>query len=207
MASPSPGWLSPAGADPTRRALQLLGTFLEEEQKEQVQRWGGFAHEDRDRIYWIPVNGRSPRCARLDMRVINNYCVAPREKRGVRERMPGPDVALTHLLWIRHDPKGFLKEANLTVSSPIPDDVCGERLFELLARGRSSGEEGPRVRGPAYEPFTPGPVITPAQRERGLAMARDLRVALQVDGLREFFDRNGVDVTDEMLRKLATTRG
>lgn len=202
MAAPSAGWLiEDSGSTPYKRSLQLLGTFLDEEQRQQVERWGGFAHPDGPRLYWIPVKG-SPRCALLDTNTVVSYCVAPRERRG-SDKMPGPDVALTHLMWLRHDPEGFRKEANVMSSWPLPEDLTTEGILEHLARGRGSNREGPRLRGPAYRPFRPGRKVTARERTVGLAMARDLRVGLQVEHLRELFERNKVEVTDEMLKKLA----
>lgn len=192
MASPPAGWLTAPGPNPTRRALELLGTFLDDEQQEQAQRWGGFAHEDGLRIYWIRIDGGAPRCAQLDRGVVINYCVAPQEKRD-GARMPGPDVALTHLMWIRHDPSGFLKEANVIGSWEIPNDVSGERLLELLANEKHSPR--PRVRRP--QRFSPPP------RKVGLMNGRDLGSDLGTEELKEFFTRNNVEVSREMLRKLA----
>ena len=202
MAAPSAGWLiGDSESTPYKRSLELLGTFLDDEQRQHVERWGGFAHPDGARLYWIPIKG-SPRCALLDTNTVVSYCVAPRERRG-SDKMPGPDIALTHLMWLRHDPEGFRKEANVMESWDLPDDLTTEDVLEQLALGRRNRGEGPRVRGPAYRPFRPATRVTARERTVGLAMARDLRVGLQVKHLRELFERNKVEVTDEMLRKLA----
>lgn len=193
MAPSPPGWVAAPGGHPTRRALQLLGTFIDEEQQDQVHRWGGFAHEDGERVYWIPIDGSAPRCAQLDLGVIVSYCVAPREKRDAG-RMPGPDIALTHLMWIRHDSKGFLEEANEIGSRPLLDEARGERLFEALAHG--SKKPAPRRRAPR-EQRSPLP-----QRNVRVARAGDLSTRLKAEDLRDFFARHRVEVNAETLRRL-----
>ncbi|MEA2516364.1 MAG: hypothetical protein QOG16_202 [Actinomycetota bacterium] len=196
MASPSPGWLAAPGSSPTRRALQLLGTFIDEEQQAQAQRWGGFAHTDGSRVYWIPIDGSAPRCAHLDQGAVINYCVAPREQRA-GGRMPGPDVALTHLMWIRHDPEGFLEEANEIRTVPLPDGLDGDALLEVLAGANKANRARP------YRPLRPARTRRLAQSDMGLAKAGDMATRLGADELKEFFARKHIEVSNETLRRLA----
>lgn len=195
MASSSPGWLAAPGGSPTRRAFQLLGTFIDEEQQEQVQRWRGFAHADGSRVYWIPIDGSAPRCAHLDQSVVISYCVAPREKRA-GGRMPGPDIALTHLMWIRHDPEGFLEEANEIRTVPLPDGLAGDALLEVLAIANKAN------RARHYRPRRPARTTHLPQHNTGLVKAGDMAALLGADELMQFFARKHIEVSKETLRKL-----
>ena len=99
-----------AGDTPARRALHLLGGFLDDDQRAEAEAGGGFTSRIGERLYWIPLEG-SPRCAVLDEGRIEHLCIAP--KRG--EEMPEGDVALTYLLWLKSDPEGFLAATSTPV--------------------------------------------------------------------------------------------
>ena len=135
MAETASGWLKPRDLSKrgvAHRALQLLGDFLDEDQRAQAERHGGFAETSKDRVFWIPLEG-TPWCAFADDGRVEHFCIAP-DKRGA---MPEGDVSLTYLLWIRSDPDGFLREANVLRTEMIewPDSEADlvQRLAELAS--------------------------------------------------------------------------
>lgn len=173
-----------AGDTPARRALHLLGGFLDDDQRAEAEAGGGFTYRVDDRLYWIPLEG-SPRCAVMDEGRIEHLCIAP--KRG--EEMPEGDVALTYLLWLKSDPEGFLAEANVLRTEPLEEGLGPEELRAQLA----------------------GPPKQPARRRRrrrtpidrpGLATGSSLRQPLDADALQDFLARNGRQLPAELLKRL-----
>ena len=154
MGTTSSGWLKPADLSArgaARRALDLLGDRLDEDQREQAERFGGFAVDRGDRVFWIPLDS-SPWCAYPDDGRVEHYCIAPDERGG----MPEGDVALTYLLWVTSDPEGFVREANVlrsvTIDWPDSDTRLHERLAEIS--GSQGNERPPRPKSPRVKPRT-----------------------------------------------------
>ena len=80
MAEPAPGWLIPGDLSRSavrERALGLLGGFLSDEQRYEVERFHGYRVEHPGRTFWIPLDG-PPRCALPDEGVIEHVCIAPK---------------------------------------------------------------------------------------------------------------------------------
>jgi hypothetical protein len=139
------GWLKPddlSDRGRARRALQLLGEYLDEDQQQQAQEHGAFLLVGSDHYFWIPLEG-TPWCAFPDGRFVH-YCIAPDKLAG----MPEGDVALTYLLLIKFDRDGFLHEANALSTKTIPEWPDSERelVRTLAAMTRTSIVERPRPR-------------------------------------------------------------
>lgn len=179
MAQSTSGWLIPddVSARAVReRALDLLGSFLTDEQKDEATRHGGYRIEHRGRTFWVRLEG-SPSYADLGEGVIRHLCVAP--KGG--SDLPAADRALTLHLWIDSDPDGFLAEANVMRTEPFDTRVGSDALLEALA-GR--------------------PVSPPRRRPRRRKKPRSVR-GTDPQELRDLFARHGKAVPDADLVKLA----
>ena len=182
MAKTSSGWLKPEGLskrEAARRALHLLGDFLDDDQRDQAERYGGFALYAQGRVFWIPLEG-TPWCAFADDGRVEHYCIAP-DKRG---GMPEGDICLTYLLWIQSDPDGFLKEAN----------VLQKKTFEW------PDSDAELVRTLAELTKPPSPRSTSPKRKRRRARAS---THLSEKEIREMFLRHGRTVPEEVLAVLA----
>jgi hypothetical protein len=159
---------------PYDRALRLLVGYLDEVQREDLRKWRGFRHRDRQRLYWIPLEG-APRCADLSVGKIHIYCVHT-----TGGWTPRPDQALTYLTWLRTDPNRFIKWANVRRSLRVPKHECEEELCEFLSRAES-------YRLSPYEreqlPYVPPP--TEEQKRIGLAHSRRLKKQLRIELLRD----------------------
>lgn len=185
MAASSTGWLKPGDLSKrgvVRRALELLGDFLDDDQREQVERFHGFAIIEADRAYWIPLEG-TPWCAFGDDGRVEHYCIAP-DKRG---GMPEADVSLSYLLWIRYDRAAFHKEANVLATKKIYWPDRDSELVEALA-----------------ELCSPSPTARP--RPRGRVTTKKLTAVATShtdEELRALFARGGRHVPDDIVQKLA----
>ena len=180
------GWLTAedAGPTPARRAFQLLGGFLDDEQKQTAERAGGFTHRLGDRLFWIPIEG-SPRCAVLSEGRIEHLCIAP--KRG--EAMPQGDVALTYLLWLKADPEGFLAEANVLRTETFDTGLEPDEIQALLA--------GPRPRPPVRRRRHRTPIDRP-----GIALGSALASPLGRDDLKALLERHGREMPEATMQRL-----
>ncbi len=184
MAETPSGWLRPddlSARGTARRALRLLGDFLDEDQRQQAERYGGFLLRDGDHFFWIPLDG-SPWCAFPDDGRVEHYCIAPDQRSG----MPEGDVTLTYLLWIKFDRDDFLHEAKVLSTKQIeewPDSEDG--LVRLLAE----------VTGP---PTLPRPRARRPPRPRPKAPG----LRLDADRVEAIFERHGKALTVDILRKL-----
>ena len=174
-----------AGDTPARRALHLLGGFLDDDQKAEAEATGGFTHRTADRIYWIPLEG-APRCAFLDEGRIEHYCVAPNKG----EVLPRGDVALTYLLWIKSDPEGFHAEANVLRSEPLATD--GDRA-EIAAK----------LAGPKPQPVRRRRRRRAPLNRPGVARASAPSDRLDTTAIKEFLERNGRTLPADVLERLA----
>lgn len=187
MAETPSGWLKPddlSDRGKARRALRLLGDYLDEDQQEQAQEHGAFLLQAGDRFFWIPLEG-TPWCAFAEDGRVVHYCIAPDERR----RMPEGDVALTYLLWIKFDPEGFLREANPLSTEAIYEWPDSERelVRTLAAISRSRVVERPRPRKvKSVRPRRP----------------KSPELALDADKISAIFDRHGKAIPDHVLRKL-----
>ena len=185
MAETPPGWLKPEDLSKrgaARRAVQLLGDFLDEDQREQAERYGGFALHSGDRVFWIPLDG-TPWCAFADDGRVEHYCIAPDKRAG----MPEGDVTLTYLLWIKFDRDDFLREANVLTTKKIetwPDSEA--ELVRALAE---------LTRPPA--PRRPRPHKVKSVKPRKPALCQDAATVQAI------FDKHGKDLPAEVLRKLS----
>ena len=180
MAEPSSGWLIPHDLSPSavqRRALDLLGGFLTEEQRAEAESYGGYRVEHPGRTFWIPLVG-TPRCALLDEGTIRHVCIAPKR----RGDMPDGDVALTYHLWISTDPDGFLEEANVMRTEAFDERIGSDALLKVLA--------GPPSR-PAPRP----------RRKRPRRKTQDLH--RDHDEVRALFERHGKKLPDGLLARLS----
>jgi hypothetical protein len=181
VAEPAPGWLIPGDLSRSavrERALGLLGGFLSDEQRHEVERFHGYRVEHPGRTFWIPLDG-PPRCALLDEGVIEHVCIAPKKGQG----MPDADIALTYHLWISTDPEGFMSEANVMKTESFDDRLTSDELLRLLA----------------------GPLPAPRARRR---RRRPKRASARIpyrdpDELRALFDRHGKVVEEDVLSKLS----
>lgn len=181
MAQPATGWLIPedlSHAAVRQRALDLLGGFLDDEQRSEAERYGGYRVEHPGHTFWIALEG-PPRCARLDEGTIQHLCIAPRERNG----MPEGDVTLTYHLWITADPDGFLAEANVMRSEAFDSAIGSEELLRVLAG---------RHRGPRRRAARPAP----ARRSKSPALRR------QPDEVLALFERHGKAVPEGLLARL-----
>jgi hypothetical protein len=164
----------------------LLGDFLDDDQREQVERFHGFAIVEGDRAYWIPLEG-TPWCVFADDGRAEHYCIAPDAHGG----MPEADVSLTYLLWIRFDRAAFHKEANVlrtkTIEWPDLESELVETLATLAAPKRQVPPARRRKRTYVKVSSYKNPVAT----------------CLSEEQLRALFARHGRAVSDEVLRKLA----
>ena len=187
MAETPSGWLRPGDLSKrsaARRALNLLGDFLDEDQQDQAERFGGFLVPSGDRFFWIPLDG-TPWCACADDGRVEHLCIAP-DKRG---GMPEGDVTLTYLLWIRSDRDDFLREANVLGTKKIDDWPDSEsELVRVLAE---------MTRPPEPRRPRPDKVKTVKPRKAGSY--------LDPDQVRAIFDRHGHTVPEELVRKLTSS--
>lgn len=184
MAATPSGWLKPPDLtkrSAARRALQLLGEFLDDEQRAQAERYGGFAVSVPDRVFWIPLEG-PPWCAFADDGRVERYCIAPDERGG----MPHGDVTLTYLLWIKSDPDGFLHEANVLQKKNIVWPDSDDELVHALA-----------------ELTKPAPARRAPRRQR---RRRSFEEPLSEATIREIFHRYGKAVPDEVVAVLTRQR-
>lgn len=182
MATTAAGWLKPGDLSRravAQRALQLLGDFLDEEQRAQAERFGGFAVHNGGRVFWIPLEG-TPWCAFGDDGRLERYCITPDEKGG----MPEGDICLTYLLWIQSDPDGFLTEANVLQKKTIEWPDSDAELVRTLAELTQPRPARPR----------------PRPKKKG----RRPRPALQADAgqIRELFLRHGKTVPEDVIAAL-----
>lgn len=180
MAESPTGWVIPddlSAASVRRRALDLLGGFLTEEQRDEAERFGGYRVEHPGRTFWIPLEG-TPSCALLDEGTIQHVCIAPR----ARSDMPEGDIALTYHLWISTDPDGFLAEANVMRTEPFDERMGSEELLQILAGTTRPSPARPRRRRP---------------RPKGRALQRD------DDEVRALFERHGKDLPEGLLARLS----
>lgn len=178
------GWLKPddlSKRGTARRAIRLLGDFLDEDQQHQAQRYGGFLLDSGDRVFWIPLNG-TPWCAYADDGRVEHYCIAP-DKRG---GMPEGDVTLTYLLWIKFDRDDFLREANVLSTKKLEEWPDSESsLVEALAELTGSA-----------------PTRGSRPRKTNDVKPRQAGVALDAERVRAIFDRHGKELPEGLLRKL-----
>lgn len=182
MATTAAGWLKPGDLSRrgvAHRALQLLGDFLDDEQREQAERFGGFAIPKGGRVFWIPLEG-TPWCAFGDDGRVEHYCIAPDEKGG----MPEGDVCLTYLLWIQADPDGFLKEANVLQKKAIEWPDSDAELVRTLAE------------------LTQPPPARARPRPRKKRHRRRAAVQADADQLRALFLRHGKTVPEDVIAAL-----
>ena len=187
MAETPSGWLKPGDLSErgtARRALRLLGDYLDEDQQQQAERYGGFLHHDGGRFFWIPLEG-SPWCAFADDGRVDHYCIAPDKASG----MPEGDVTLTYLLWIKFDSAGFLREANRLSSKRIEDWPDSEtELVKALAE------------------ITRPPVVRRSRprKVKGVKPRQPKKSALSLDAaeVQAIFERHGKTVPADILRKL-----
>ena len=184
MATTPAGWLKPRDLSAravARRALELLGALIDEDQRDQAERFGGFAVATGDKVFWIPLTG-TPWCAFADDGRVEHYCIAP-DKRG---GMPDGDVSTTYLLWITTDPDGFVREANVlsktTIEWPDSDTELVTKLAEIA---------GPTPRPAPSRPRRP-------RRPRPRTSAR----AMPADDVRAIFERHGKTISPEVLAAL-----
>lgn len=182
MAETSAGWLKPdrgPSGDPARRAIRLLGGYLDDDQRDQAERFGGFAVEAGGRVFWILLRG-TPWCAYPDDGRVEHLCIAPDERGG----MPDGDVTLTYLLWIRSDPDGFLREANALTTKTIEWPDSHAELVDVLSR--IAAPPAPPRRRPARKRTKP----------------RASATRLEPDRVRALFERHGKVIDEDLLRKL-----
>lgn len=184
MAETPSGWLRPddlSARGTARRALRLLGDFLDEDQQQQAERYGGFLLHGNDRLFWIPLEG-SPWCAFPDDGRVEHYCIAPDQRSG----MPEGDVTLTYLLWIKFDRDDFLHEANVLSTKQIEEWPDSEdelvRLLSEVTRPPTQRRQRAR-RVPQARPKTPG-------------------LGLDADRVEAIFERHGKALPADILRKL-----
>ena len=184
MAETPSGWLKPddlSKRGAARRAVQLLGDFLDEDQREQAESYEGFALHSKDRVFWIPLGG-TPWCAFADDGRVEHLCIAPDERGG----MPEGDVTLTYLLWIKYDCENFLREANVLSTKKIewwPDSEA--ELVKTLAE--------------LARPPSPRPRKTRQRIRRTRAGYPGGSTAAEIE---EIFLRHGRTVPEEVLARL-----
>jgi hypothetical protein len=181
------GWLKPddlSERGTARRALRLLGDYLDEDQQEQAERYGGFLLHDGGHYFWIPLEG-SPWCAFGDDGRLEHYCIAPDKTSG----MPEADVTLTYLLWIKFDSAGFLHEARLLSSKQITEWPDSERELVKVLAELTRPPEARRPRPRKVKDVMP----------RG---SKKPELSLDADKVRAIFDRHGKAVPADILRKL-----
>ena len=186
MAETPSGWLKPtdlSDVGTARRALQLLGNYLDEDQQHQAETYGGFLLLNGGRYFWIPLEG-SPWCAFADDGRVQHYCIAPDKTGG----MPGGDVTLTYLLWIKLDADGFLREANPLSTKQIVDWPDSEdELVKVLAELTRTSVPRPRPHKAKD--------VKPRGRKRA-------ELSLDPDKVESIFARYGKAAPADMLRKL-----
>ena len=183
MGPTSPGWLNPddlSRVGRRRRALQLLGDHLDEDQRDQAERHDGFAVTTEKHVFWIPLDG-TPWCAHADDGRVEHLCIAPDKLGG----MPEADVSLTYLTWIKFDCDRFLREANVLSTKtidewPDSDAELVRKLAELVM------------------PKNPRPRARPPKDMR----PRKPPVGLDADRIRDLFAKHDKDLSEETLRKL-----
>jgi len=183
VATTPPGWLKPddlSRRGTHRRALELLAAYLDEDQQEHAERYGGFIVYAATHVFLIPLDG-PPWCAHADTGRVDRLCIAP-DKCG---RMPDGDVTLTYLLWIKADPEGFLREANVLSTRTIewPDSET-DLVRELADLARP----------------VPPPSRRPKQKR---PKKRTTALCLDAERIRAIFRNHGKEVPAELLRKLA----
>lgn len=187
MAETPTGWLKPddlSDGGTTRRALRLLGDYLDEDQQRHAETYGGFLHRNEDRYFWLPLEG-SPWCAFADDGRVEHYCIAPDKRAG----MPDGDVALTYLLWIKLDASGFLREANLLSTKQIEEwpDSEDELAWVLAVLTRPPVRRRPRPRKVKE--------VKPRGR-------KNTELSLDAVKVQAIFARHGKAVPADILRKL-----
>ena len=186
MAQTASGWLIPADLSKrgvAHRALDLLGQYLDEDEREQVERYGGFAVASEAHVFWVSLHD-TPWCAHTSDGRVEHLCIAPDRADG----MPAGDVTLTYLLWIKFDPAGFLREANVITTKEIewPDsDAELVKTLSDLARPAPVARRNPR-KVTARQGPGPGACLDPRRVET-------------------IFRNHGKKIPPELLRKL--TRG
>ena len=159
---------------PHDRALQLLRSFLTEEQLNDLDRLKGFRYRRGDRLYWIPLAG-PPSCAFLSYQIILRYCIHT-----VDESIPQPDQALTFLTWITSAEERFHSWANVIQSRRFPSYNDEEDLVGDMSGQRPIGTgESP------YSIYRGPPPPTDSQRRLGKVRARELAVGLRADLIRD----------------------
>ena len=183
MGTTSTGWLKPHDLSKravARRSLRLLGDALDEDQRAQAERWGGFAVHKGDRVFWIPLDA-PPWCAFADDGRVERYCIAPDDRGG----MPEGDIAMTYLLWITTDPDGFVREANVlrttTIEWPDSESELHEKLAEL---GGSKG----------HKPASP--------RRKAPRAPKATTASPTASQVRAIFARHGRSAPDDLVKKL-----
>lgn len=182
MAETASGWLKPGDLSKrgsSHRALQLLAQYLDEDQQEQVERYGGFAEVTHNRVFWISLCD-TPWCADASDGRVEHLCIAPDERKG----MPEGDVTLTYLLWIRFDVDGFMREANVLSTKKIEWPDSEAELVEALAG--------------CARPAPP----TPKKRRKVMRPTRSAGLCLDPERVETIFRSHGKDIPDGLLRKL-----
>ena len=180
MGTTTSGWLRPDDVSKraaARRALHLLGDYLDDDQRMEAENFGGFTVARDGRVFWIPLDG-PPWCAFADDGRVQRLCIGPDQRGG----MPDGDVALTYLMWIQADPEGFLAEANVLRTERIEWPDWHAQLVEKLAELTRPPPEAPRRRARKPRPRTSRP--------------------LDESHVRELFARHGHPVSEELVRKL-----
>ncbi len=186
MAETSPGWLKPddlSSRATASRALELLAAYLDDEQQEQVERFGAFLLDVGTHIFLIPLEG-SPWCAHPDDGRVDRLCIAPDRRGG----MPEGDVALTYLLWIKSDPDGFLREANVLSTKKIEWPDFETDLVRSLAE---------LAQPPVRHGRRPKPPRKPLKSRRP-------QLCLDAEQVKKIFHNHGKEVPADLLRKLAS---
>ena len=179
MGATTSGWLKPQDVSrrsAARRALQLLGDFLDEEQRKQAEQHGGFAIDRGEYVFWIPLDG-TPWCAFADDGRVQHLCIGP----DVRGGMPDGDIALTYLMWIQADAEGFLREANVLRTQTIEWPDRYTQLVDELAN-------------------LTRPLPIPSRRKR--REKAPTSPALDEDHVRKVFARHGRTLPEELVEKL-----
>jgi len=162
--------------------LNLLREYLDEEQQEQAERHGGFAIASGGHVFWIPLEG-TPWCAHAEDGRVEHLCIAPDKRAG----MPDGDVSLTYLLWIKLDPTGFLREANVLSSKRIDWPDSDSQLATLLAELSGPPPSRPPRRAPKKVRVRRVPVLCQNAHE-----------------IEAIFRKHGKKLAPELLRKLTS---
>lgn len=162
--------MGPTHPDPRERALGLLRTMLDPEQREDLLELGGFRIRTPDHLYWVPLTA-PPSRAPVGGGRIESLCVGP-DRPG---RMPPEDVAITLLSWVRADPAAAAATANVLGRRPVPLETGEDDLVRMMAL---QGRRRLRVPLPAPPPAI-GPVLSARERRELLARVDVVRARVR----------------------------